>query len=294
MDQLLLRGRQHSQAAAGRDHQLQLLRRVHPTFAHLSHAERSQGDPGGRGHEREEWRGDGHEKIHRPGDCQSDPLGTLQGNRLGNHFAEDDHQIGDQHEGDDDGHSVRVEPGVGQGTEQRLQNAGHRGLADPAQGQTGHGDAELHGVEDVVELLMELVDGARAQAVGRDHLLQPRLAHVDQREFSGHEERVCRDQQHHHHDAQHNEGNHEAEILPSEKGPERLAGVTGQVGASAISHLRSCHYERSEESAFVSAGTTRGEQQIPHSLNLTPTSAKTALVGGPVRLFVMTIQNHRI
>ena len=103
MDQLLLRGRQHSQPAAGGDDQLQLLRRVHAAFAHLLHAEGSQDDPGGRGHEREEWRGDGHEKIHRSGDRQRHPLGALQGNRLGNHFAEDDDQVGDQYEGYDDG-----------------------------------------------------------------------------------------------------------------------------------------------------------------------------------------------
>src|ERR1035438_1146381 len=46
---------------------------------------------------------------------------------------------------------------------------------------------------------------------------------------------------------------------------------------------RSCHYERSEESAFTSCGATvRRKQQIPHALNFTPTSAKTALVGAPV------------
>src|ERR1019366_574302 len=136
-------------------------------------------------------------------------------------------------EGNHDGDTVRVEPGVGQQKEQRFQNAGHRGLADPAQGQTGHRDAELHGVKDMVELLMKLLDGTLAQAVRRYHLLQSRLAHVHQSEFGGHEKRVCRDQQHHHHNAQHNESNHEAEILPSAGRRERLASAGGKAGASA-------------------------------------------------------------
>ena len=194
MDQLLLRGRQHSQPAAGGDHQLQLLRRVHAAFAYLLHAKRFQGNAGRSGHESEEWRGNGHEEIHRSGDRQRYPLGTLQCDGFGNHLTKDDHQIGDQDEGYDDGDPVRVELRVRQWAEQGFQNAGHGSLADPAQGQAGHRDAELHGVEDVVELLMELVDGAGAQAVRRDHLLQSRFAHIDECEFSGHEERVCRDQ----------------------------------------------------------------------------------------------------
>ena len=205
---------------------------MHAAFAHLLHAEGPQGDPGGSGHESQERRGKGHEEIHRSGDRQRHPLGALQGNRLGNHLAEDDNHIGDQHEGNNDGDTVRVEPGVRQGQEQRFQNAGHGGLADPAQSQAGHRDAELHGVEDVVELLMELLDGARADAVRRYHLLQSRFAHVHQCEFSGHEERVCRDQQDHHHDAQHNESNHEAEILPSAGERERLAIAAGKAGAA--------------------------------------------------------------
>ena len=228
MDQFLLRRRQHSQPAAGGDNQLQLLRRVHAAFAHLSHAEGPQGDPGGRGHEGKKRRGDGHEEIHRPGNRQRHPLGALQGNRLGNYLAEDDNHVGDQHEGNHDGNTVRIEPGVGQRQEERLQNAGHGGLADPAQRQAGHGDAELHGVEDMVELLMELVDGTRADAVRRDHLLQSRFAHVHQGEFSSHEERVCRDEQHHDHNAQHNESNHEAEILPSAKGCAGEQSVAGK------------------------------------------------------------------
>ena len=103
---------------------------------------------------------------------------------------------------------MRVELRVRQWTEQRLQHVGDGGFADPAQGEAGDSDAELHGVEDMIELLMEFLDGARADAMRGDHLLQPRFAHADQSEFSGHEERVCRDEQDHRYDAQHDESNH--------------------------------------------------------------------------------------
>ena len=79
------------------------------------------------------------------------------------------------------------------------------------------GDAELHGVEDLIQLLMELLDGARANTVRGDHLLQPGLADADQGEFGGHEERVCRDEQNHRYDPQHNESNHYEKILSSRR-----------------------------------------------------------------------------
>src|ERR1022692_2963720 len=43
----------------------------------------------------------------------------------------------------------------------------------------------------------------------------------------------------------------------------------------------SCHYERSEESAFAGTRTTAKQKQIPRGLYFTPTSARTALVGDP-------------
>ncbi len=116
--------------------------------------------------------------------------------------------------------------------------SGHGGFADPAQSEAGDGDAKLHGVENVVELLMKLLDGARADAVGRNHLLQPRLADADQSEFGGHEERVCRDEQNHCYDAQHNESNHEGEILPSAEttvpGGRNFKSISREVGRSLL------------------------------------------------------------
>ena len=129
--------------------------------------------------------------------------------------------------GEDDATSVGVDLGVRQVDESGSKDVGHGGFADPAQGQAGQGDAKLHGVDELVELLMQLLDGARADAVRRNQLLQPGFAHADQGELGGHKERVGRDQQDHRHDAQHHEGNHEAEILPfecgvSDGGPGRM------------------------------------------------------------------------
>ena len=68
--------------------------------------------------------------------------------------------------GDADG--VGVEVGVRQADEERLQHVRHGRLADPAQGQAGESDAELHGSDEFVELLVELLDGAGTDAVGGD------------------------------------------------------------------------------------------------------------------------------
>ncbi len=143
-----------------------------------------------------------------PGDRESDLLGALQCDGLGNDFAEDHDQIGDQDEGNDDGNPMRVKLRMGQRAEQGFQHVSHGSFADPAQGQAGNRHSELDRIEDVVELLMELLDGARADAVRRNHLLQSRLADAHQSEFSGHEERVRCDQQNHGYDAQQSEGNH--------------------------------------------------------------------------------------
>ncbi len=94
---------------------------------------------------------------------------------------------------------------------------GDGGFADPAQGQAADGDAELHGVQDLIQLLMELLDGARTNTMRGDHLVQPGLAHAHQGEFGGHEERVCRDEQDDRYDPQHNEGNHSTKILSSRR-----------------------------------------------------------------------------
>ena len=52
-------------------------------------------------------------------------------------------------------------------------------LADPAQSQTGEGDAELYGAEELVEIAVQALDGACAGASGLQQLLQAGIAHAD-------------------------------------------------------------------------------------------------------------------
>ncbi len=208
MNHLLLRPPQNSQPAAGGDDQLQLFRRLHPDLAHLVGAENFQNRLAGGGHEAQKRRGDGHEDVHRSGDQERNLFGALQGDGLGNDFAQNHDQVGDDDEGRGDGDTMGVERRVRQRSKQRLQHVGQRGFTEPAQSQAGDGHAELHCAEDVVEFLMKLLNGARANAVRCDHLLNSGFADTDQRELGSHKESIGCDQQNHHHDAQQGKSNH--------------------------------------------------------------------------------------
>ena len=132
------------------------------------------------------------------------------------------------------GKDVRVR----QTSEDRLQDSGEGGFADPAKSEAGDRDAKLNGVKNVVELLMKLLDGASPDSVGGDKLLQTRLADAHQSEFGGHEKRVSRDEQNHCYDAQHNESNHEGGILaPAETtvpGGRNFKSISREVGRSLL------------------------------------------------------------
>ena len=54
--------------------------------------------------------------------------------------------------------------GVRQAGQGNLEQAGQGLFADPAEGEAGHGDADLNAVENLVQLVVELADGARADA----------------------------------------------------------------------------------------------------------------------------------
>ena len=77
-------------------------------------------------------------------------------------------------------------------------------LADPAQRQAADGDAQLHAVDDPLELLVKLEDGARADATGLNQLLDSRFADADQRKLGRCEERIgCHQEQDEKHPQQH-------------------------------------------------------------------------------------------
>ncbi len=96
---------------------------------------------------------------------------------------------------------------------ERLNQTGHHRLADPAQSQTDDGDAELNAVDDFIEMLMQALHGARADAAGLDELLDSGIAHADQGELRGCEKRVrCHQEEDQEHAEQH-EGDHLGVIL---------------------------------------------------------------------------------
>ncbi len=68
--------------------------------------------------------------------------------------------------------------------------AGDHGFADPAESQADHGDAELNAVDDFVEVLVEALDDAGADASGVDELLDAGIADADEGKFGGGEERI--------------------------------------------------------------------------------------------------------
>src|SRR5271166_982396 len=82
----------------------------------------------------------------------------------------------------------------------------------------------------MIQLLVEFLDGARTNAVRRNHLLQSSFAHADQSELSGHEERVCCDEQYDCYDSQHNEGSHRKNLTSSSEFPVSVS----QLGACAF------------------------------------------------------------
>ena len=104
-------------------------------------------------------------------------------------------QAGDHHEGHGDGDGMSVDRRMGDASDPGLEQARQNRLAQPAQGQAGDGDSQLHAVDDAAELLVKFEDGAGADAVGFDQLLDAGFAHADQRELGRGEEGIGRHQE---------------------------------------------------------------------------------------------------
>ena len=140
------------------------------------------------------------ERDRRP---QRDRLGALDGQRLGGQLAQHRVQEGD------DGQADARPPGCGPcarsrrprraaGPEQR----GEGGLAQPAQGQRGQGDAELAGRQIGGELLGDGEQQPGAPPPFAGQLLQPGGPDLDEGELRRDEEGVGQD---HHHGQQQRE-----------------------------------------------------------------------------------------
>src|SRR5437667_10515243 len=79
--------------------------------------------------------------------------------------------------------------------EQRLKQLGKRVLADPAQQQAGDGHAQLRPRDEASRVGLGPLDQSRGAIARRGKLVYPRRARGDQREFSGDEESVGRNEQ---------------------------------------------------------------------------------------------------
>ncbi|SPF44107.1 hypothetical protein SBA1_510044 [Candidatus Sulfotelmatobacter kueseliae] len=123
--------------------------------------------------------------------------------------------VGDQTESDGNGDGVRVDGSVRNAMDElhAFHQAGDHGLADPAEGQADHRDTELHTVDDFVEMLMEALHDAGADASGLDKLLDTRVADADQGEFGGGEERIGCHQEQDQQDPEQHKGDHGKVIL---------------------------------------------------------------------------------
>ena len=195
LDHLFLELGNDAEAAGGGHDQLQLLRRMDHGGTHLMGPEAAQHEAGRSADHAQERARHGHEEIHGSGDGQGHALGPLQGHGLRHDFAQDNVEVGDEDEGQRDGDGVSQDGGVIAATYRQLDQGGQGGLANPAQSEAGQGDTELDGAEQLVHALVQLADGAGADAAGLDELLDAGVADADQGKFRRHEEGIGRHQQ---------------------------------------------------------------------------------------------------
>ena len=123
--------------------------------------------------------------------------------------------VGDQAEGDGDGDGMGIDRGVRHSVDElhAFHQAGDHGLADPAQGKADHGDAQLNAVHDFVEVLVQALHDARANASRCDELLDAGIAHAHQGEFGCREEGIGRHQEKDQKDPEQHKGDHGTVIL---------------------------------------------------------------------------------
>ena len=127
---------------------------------------------------------------------QGHRLRLADGEGLGHLLADDDVQRGEDEEADDEADRVqqlRIDAGRHQ---HRLEQRGDRRLAQPAEAQRRHGDAELAGGQIGLELLQNAHRqlGPGATCIGHRHDARP--ADLDQRELGGDEKSIGGQEQH--------------------------------------------------------------------------------------------------
>ena len=123
--------------------------------------------PAGRpAHDEKQGAGQGQEDVHGRRHRQRHLLRALQRQRLGNQFAQDDVQAGDQDERDENCNAVSVNRGVRNVLDRTQHHLGQQRLTHPAQGQADDGDAQLDAVDHFVQVAVQLLHDAGANAPG--------------------------------------------------------------------------------------------------------------------------------
>ena len=153
-------------------------------------------------------------------------------------------QAGDQRKRHRHGDGMSVEGRVGHAADPDLEQSGQNRLAQPAQRQAGDGDPELHAVYDAAELLVKFEDGAGADAVGGDQLLDAGFAHGHQRELGCGEEGIGRHQEQDDEHPQQHVCNHGTLILTfqrdnrsADRNSRRRSPAFGTLGRYTIKRL---------------------------------------------------------
>jgi hypothetical protein len=129
----------------------------------------------------DEWRKRPHEELRRLHDDQRRRFGAFECDRFRRELAEDDMQR--RHDRERNGYRYavggRLRDGGRQEGEAGLDHRGERRLANPAEAEAGHGDAQLCRGDVVLGRADGATDGARAAVPFRDQLVDARLAHRD-------------------------------------------------------------------------------------------------------------------
>ena len=93
------------------------------------------------------------------------------------------------------------------------EDVGDGGLADPAEGEGGEGDAELDGREELVDGVLELEGGTSAGAPEGDELLDAGFADADEGELRRDEETAGQDEEGHQDDAEEDPFKHDCSVM---------------------------------------------------------------------------------
>ncbi len=220
VDHLLLKLGNLAELAAGGHDELQFVGRV----------DEPQDQATGPAHKEEDGTGERKKGLHGRSHRKRHLLSPLQGKGLGHEFAEDHVHVGDQAEGDRDGDGMSIDGGMRDTVDELhpFDQAGHHGLADPAQGKADHGNSKLNAVDDFVEVLVEALHDAGADTSGINELLNAGVADTDQGKLGGREERIGCHQEKDQKDPEQHKSDHGKVILAKAVARGQWAVASGQ------------------------------------------------------------------